>query len=82
MLEKRGFNDITKVFLAPLLPSAAGNRQRSNKRKLYTEGWVEFKDRKVAKICAETLNATIVGGLKSSCQYTRLPSPILLRDNN
>lgn len=70
MLEKRGFDDITKVFLAPLLPSAAGHKQRSNKRKLYTEGWVEFKNRKVAKICAETLNATIVGGLKSSCEST------------
>ncbi|KAJ5431333.1 Nucleotide-binding alpha-beta plait [Penicillium cf. griseofulvum] len=66
MLEKRGFEDITKIFLAPLLPSAAGNRNRSNKRKLYTEGWVEFRSKKTAKICAETLNATIVGGLKSS----------------
>ncbi|KAJ5121513.1 Nucleotide-binding alpha-beta plait [Penicillium bovifimosum] len=66
LLEKRGFDGITKVFLAPLLPSAAGHKQRSNKRKLYTEGWVEFKNRKTAKICAETLNATIVGGPKSS----------------
>ncbi|KAJ5497347.1 Nucleotide-binding alpha-beta plait [Penicillium fimorum] len=66
MLEKRGFGDITKIFLAPLLPSAAGNRNRSNKRKLYTEGWIEFRSKKTAKICAETLNATIVGGLKSS----------------
>ncbi|OQE45042.1 hypothetical protein PENCOP_c002G01391 [Penicillium coprophilum] len=66
MLEKRGFEDITKIFLAPLLPSAAGNRNRSNKRKLYTEGWIEFRSKKTAKICAETLNATIVGGLKSS----------------
>ncbi|CAG8903534.1 unnamed protein product [Penicillium egyptiacum] len=66
MLEKRGFGGITKIFLAPLLPSAAGNRSRSNKRKLYTEGWIEFESKKTAKICAETLNATIVGGLKSS----------------
>lgn len=70
MLEKRGFGGITKIFLAPLLPSAAGHRSRSNKRKLYTEGWIEFESKKTAKICAETLNATIVGGLKSSCQYT------------
>ncbi|KAJ5800301.1 uncharacterized protein N7518_002369 [Penicillium psychrosexuale] len=66
MLEKRGFGGITKIFLAPLLPSAAGHRNRSNKRKLYTEGWIEFDSKKTAKICAETLNATIVGGLKSS----------------
>lgn len=70
MLEKRGFGGITKIFLAPLLPSAAGHRSRSNKRKLYTEGWIEFESKKTAKICAETLNATIVGGLKSSCEFT------------
>lgn len=70
MLEKRGFGGITKIFLAPLLPSAAGHRSRSNKRKLYTEGWIEFESKKTAKICAETLNATIVGGLKSSCEST------------
>lgn len=72
MLEKRGFGGITKIFLAPLLPSAAGHRSRSNKRKLYTEGWIEFESKKTAKICAETLNATIVGGLKSSCEFTGL----------
>ncbi|CAG7923282.1 unnamed protein product [Penicillium olsonii] len=63
MLEKRNFGPITKVFLAPLLPSAAGQKQKSNKRKLYTDGWVEFK---TAKLCAETLNARTIGGLKSS----------------
>ncbi|KAJ6065299.1 hypothetical protein N7444_000952 [Penicillium canescens] len=47
-----------------LLPSAAGNRRRSNKRKIYTDGWVEFASKKTAKICAETLNAHIVGGRK------------------
>ncbi|KAJ6062049.1 uncharacterized protein N7446_006169 [Penicillium canescens] len=64
MLEQRGFEPITKIFLAPLLPSAAGNRRRSNKRKIYTDGWVEFASKKTAKICAETLNAHIVGGRK------------------
>jgi ESF2/ABP1 family protein len=64
MLEQRGFEPITKIFLAPLLPSAAGNRRRSNKRKTYTDGWVEFASKKTAKICAETLNAHIVGGRK------------------
>ncbi|KAJ5366397.1 hypothetical protein N7541_000338 [Penicillium brevicompactum] len=66
MLEKRNFGPITKVFLAPLLPSAAGQKQKSNKRKLYTDGWVEFKSKRTAKLCAETLNARTIGGLKSS----------------
>lgn len=46
MLEKRNFGPITKVFLAPLLPSASGQKQKSNKRKLYTDGWVEFKSKR------------------------------------
>lgn len=51
MLEKRNFGPITKVFLAPLLPSAAGQKQKSNKRKLYTDGWVEFKSKRCVFLC-------------------------------
>lgn len=64
MLEARGFGPITKVFLSPLVPSASAPRRRSNKRKSYSDGWVEFASKKTAKICAETLNAHIVGGRK------------------
>ncbi|KAF7118148.1 hypothetical protein CNMCM5793_007541 [Aspergillus hiratsukae] len=64
MLETRGFAPITKVFLTPEVPSTSAPRRRSNKRKSYADGWVEFASKKTAKICAETLNATIVGGKK------------------
>lgn len=64
MLETRGFAPITKVFFTPAIPSASAPRRRSNKRKTYSDGWVEFASKKTAKICAETLNATIVGGKK------------------
>jgi len=64
MLETRSFTGITKVFLNPAVPSASAPRRRSNKRKTYTDGWVEFASKKTAKLCAETLNATIVGGKK------------------
>jgi ESF2/ABP1 family protein len=64
MLETRGFGPITKVFLTPEVPSNSAPRRRSNKRKSYADGWVEFASKKAAKICAETLNATIVGGKK------------------
>jgi ESF2/ABP1 family protein len=64
MLETRGFGPITKVFLTPEVPSNSAPRRRSNKRKSYADGWVEFASKKTAKICAETLNATIVGGKK------------------
>ena len=35
-----------------------------NKRRNYTEGWVEFADKRVAKAVAVTLNNTPVGGRK------------------
>ncbi|KAJ5166044.1 hypothetical protein N7492_006340 [Penicillium capsulatum] len=61
MIEARGFAPITKIFLAPLVPSNSGAKRRSNKRKLYTDGWIEFASKKTAKIAAETLNANIIG---------------------
>lgn len=67
MLEARGFTPITKVFLSPAIPSSSSSSsstRRSNKRKTYTDGWVEFASKKTAKICASTLNASIIGGKK------------------
>ncbi|KAE8375854.1 Pre-rRNA-processing protein esf2 [Aspergillus bertholletiae] len=64
MIEARSFAPITKVFLSPAVKPASAPRRRSNKRKTYTDGWVEFASKKTAKLCAETLNASIVGGRK------------------
>ena len=47
--------------MAPVVPSNSGPR-RSNKRKLYGEGWVAFASKKTAKIAAQTLNACTIGG--------------------
>ncbi|KAF9480788.1 hypothetical protein BDN70DRAFT_804642 [Pholiota conissans] len=38
----------------------------STKKVHYTEGWVEFKDKKVARSVAEMLNAQPIGGKKGS----------------
>ncbi|KAJ5102165.1 hypothetical protein NUU61_004387 [Penicillium alfredii] len=65
MLEARNFGPITKVFLAPFVPPA-GAKRRGNKRKSYTDGWIEFASKSTARLCAETLNASIVGGRKGS----------------
>ncbi|CRG83682.1 hypothetical protein PISL3812_01037 [Talaromyces islandicus] len=63
LLLQRGFGPINRVFLTPAVPSTSGaGGRRSNKRKMYSDGWVEFESKKVAKVCAETLNATTVGG--------------------
>ncbi|PYI04334.1 hypothetical protein BO78DRAFT_399010 [Aspergillus sclerotiicarbonarius CBS 121057] len=64
LLEKRSFGPITRVFLSPEVRGVAGGRKRSNKRKTYSDGWVEFASKKMAKLCAETLNANIIGGKK------------------
>ncbi|KAL2370907.1 hypothetical protein RJ035_006629 [Blastomyces gilchristii] len=70
LLTQRGFSPITKIFLSPYVPPNAssstttGKRASSNRRRTYTDGWVEFASKRTAKICAETLNATIVGGKK------------------
>jgi ESF2/ABP1 family protein len=41
-----------------------------NKRKNFTEGWVEFEDKNVAKIVTLSLNNTPIGGPKGN--YYRL----------
>ncbi|EFE42774.1 conserved hypothetical protein [Trichophyton verrucosum HKI 0517] len=68
MLVARGFGPVTKIFLSPYVPPTSASRAAikasRNKRRMYTDGWVEFESKKTAKICAETLNASIVGGKK------------------
>jgi ESF2/ABP1 family protein len=65
ILEQRGFVPIARIFLSP---ASKSNKQHSsggkNSRQLYTEGWIEFSSKKIAKRCAETLNASTVGGKK------------------
>ncbi|CAE7650162.1 esf2 [Symbiodinium pilosum] len=60
------FGDIGRVYLAPEEKFRQQNRKRAGgSRKLrYTEGWVEFADRRVARRVAESLNATTIGGKK------------------
>lgn len=62
MLTQRGFGPITRVFLTPTVRSTSGSGRRSNRRKTYSDGWVEFASKKTAKIAAETLCACPIGG--------------------
>lgn len=62
LLEARGFGPITKVFLTP--STTKPTTKKSNRRPTYTDGWLEFRSKRTAKMCAETLNASIVGGKK------------------
>lgn len=52
---------------SPSAPSATANNQSRKHKHLsanYTEAWVEFKDKKIAKVVAEMLNASTIGGKK------------------
>ncbi|OAP64828.1 hypothetical protein AYL99_00800 [Fonsecaea erecta] len=62
LLEQRGFSPIKRLFLSPA--SRHAHNSKKNSRQLYTEGWIEFSSKKVARRCAEALNATTVGGKK------------------
>merc|ERR1712080_134934 len=40
-----------------------------NMRKQFTEGWVEYKDKQIAKAVAQTLNNNIMGGKKRNFHH-------------
>lgn len=62
------FGKLDRVFLKPEDPASYLKRVKygGNKKKKFTEGWVEFVNKKDAKLCAETMNGNILGGKKSS----------------
>ncbi|KAF9924562.1 Activator of basal transcription 1 [Linnemannia zychae] len=62
------FGELGRVYLAPEDAKIAARRKKygGNKKQNYTEGWVEFKDKSIAKQVAKSLNATIIGGSKKS----------------
>lgn len=64
LLTQRGFSPITRLFLAPTSKAKNHHSSTRSSRQLYSEGWIEFKSKKTAKRCAETLNATTIGGRK------------------
>lgn len=62
------FGNLGRIFMKP--EDQASYRKRvkygGNKKKKFTEGWVEFVKKKNAKLCAQTMNGNIIGGKKSS----------------
>ena len=56
--------EVLRIYLAPEDAHARAGRVRSggNKKKNYSEGWVEFEDKRRAKRIASTLNSTPIGG--------------------
>ncbi|KAK6526785.1 RNA-binding ATPase activator esf2 [Arthrobotrys megalospora] len=65
------FGTINRIFLAPEAPHIYQKRIKNggNKKRQFTEGWVEFLKKKDAKWCAQSLNAEQVGGKKGGWWY-------------
>lgn len=57
---------LDRVFLTLETPEARSSRIRSggNRKRNFTDGWIEFVSKREAKIAVETLNTRIIGGKK------------------
>lgn len=62
------FGKLDRIFLKPEDEASYKKRVKygGNKKRKFTEGWIEFVNKKEAKLCAETMNGNILGGKKSS----------------
>lgn len=62
---------LDRVFLTPEDPEAHKSRVKSggNKKKMFSDGWVEFVSKREAKLAAEALNGKNIGGKKGSYYY-------------
>ena len=65
---------VLRIFLAPESQAVYLRRTKSgdSKKRQFTEGWVEFADKKVAKKVATMLNAERIGGKKADKWYDDL----------
>lgn len=75
------YGTINRTFLAPEDPAAHARRVRAggNKKRFYTEAWVEFVNKKDAKAACELLNAHIIGGKKGSYYHDDIWNLVYLK---
>ncbi|XP_003383402.1 PREDICTED: pre-rRNA-processing protein esf2-like [Amphimedon queenslandica] len=68
------YGEIGRVYLQPEDPAVRKRRVKfgGNRKQNYTEGWVEFKDKRIAKRVALMLNNTNVGGKKRNYHHDDL----------
>ncbi|KAK7051289.1 RNA-binding ATPase activator esf2 [Paramarasmius palmivorus] len=62
------YGEVGRVYLQQEDPKRAYLRKKytATKKPHFTEGWVEFKDKKIARSVAEMLNAQPIGGKKGT----------------
>lgn len=65
------YSEVLRIYLAPEDPAARLRRKMAGKNsgKNFTEGWVEFANKKDAKKIAKMLNGEPMGGKKRSAYY-------------
>ncbi|KAL6518781.1 hypothetical protein OROHE_017534 [Orobanche hederae] len=65
------YGEIQRLYLTPENPAAQVRRKKSGgfRGQEFSEGWVEFTDKKVAKRVATMLNGEQIGGKKRSLFY-------------
>eukprot|EP00891_Asterochloris_glomerata_P006664 jgi/Astpho2/6664/Aster-05021 len=65
------YGELDRVYCAPEDPSVRKARKRNggNTGKSFTEGWVEFEDKKVAKRVVAMLNGNAIGGKRRSAYH-------------
>ena len=75
------YGAINRIFLTPEDPASHTRRVRNggNKKRSFTDGWVEFVDKKDAKHACELLNAKIIGGKKGSYYHDDVWNLLYLR---
>jgi ESF2/ABP1 family protein len=59
---------VTRIYLAPENPnhkSDPSKKHFSKKRKMFKEGWVEFSNKLMAKLCEYELNGQVIGGSRN-----------------
>ncbi|KAJ1916326.1 RNA-binding ATPase activator esf2 [Mycoemilia scoparia] len=72
MLEKYG--EIDRIYLVPEDEKAWKRRKKygGNKKRNFVEGWIEFKNKRIAKAVAQMLNNKPMGGKKGNFYYDDL----------
>ncbi|KAL9242046.1 hypothetical protein vseg_016089 [Gypsophila vaccaria] len=65
------FGEVLRIYLVPEDPDAGKRRKKSGgfRGQGFSEGWVEFSDKRVAKRIANLLNGEQIGGKKRSQFY-------------
>lgn len=65
------YGEIQRIYLTPENPDARLHRKRAGgyRGQKFSEGWVEFTKKRIAKKVAETINGEQIGGRKRSIFY-------------